>query len=325
MADVLELFSWPGDFGLPSVDIPCLAVLSYAKFAGCPLKVNRSNKFWKSPTWEFPVMKSGEEMLTSPYKIMDHLRQKNFNADYQLTAKQGADTLAFIALIEDKLLPAMHYTLWVDSKNYVEFTRPMYARKLPLPLNFFVPGRIANQKKLRIGHKLDPEEEEANGELENMLFKEAIECLTHLSVLLGDKDFFFGESPTTLDAVVFAHLALIWRAPSLPNNKLANYLKGYDNLYNFCGRILQRYFPPDPEDPQQYKPSPTHPSLDEDPYQKRKMWLSVGIAVVAMVTYAVLSGLVQIEYKKDEKQETGDDELLPDVMSFQYQDERDDE
>ncbi|EDO27861.1 predicted protein, partial [Nematostella vectensis] len=256
---------------------------------------------------EFPVMKSGEEMLTSPYKIMDHLRQKNFNADYQLTAKQGADTLAFIALIEDKLLPAMHYTLWVDSKNYVEFTRPMYARKLPLPLNFFVPGRIANQKKLRIGHKLDPEEEEANGELENM-----VSAIHLISTLLSF------HSPTTLDAVVFAHLALIWRAPSLPNNKLANYLKGYDNLYNFCGRILQRYFPPDPEgmvsaiiflsSTSQYKPSPTHPSLDEDPYQKRKMWLSVGIAVVAMVTYAVLSGLVQIEYKKDEKQETGDDE-----------------
>lgn len=33
--------------------------------------------------------------------------QQNFNADYQLTAKQGADTLAFQALIEQKLKPAL--------------------------------------------------------------------------------------------------------------------------------------------------------------------------------------------------------------------------
>ena len=61
------------------------------------------------------------------------------------------------------------------------------------------------------------------------------------------KDLFtFLCSPTTLDAVVFAHLAVICKAP-LPNNKLYNYLQGYDNLCMFCGRVLQRYFPPEPE------------------------------------------------------------------------------
>ena len=56
----------------------------------------------------------------------------------------------------------------------------------------------------------------------------------------------FDSSPTTLDAVVFAHLAVIWKAP-LPNNKLHNYLQGYDNLTMFCGRILQRYLQPEIE------------------------------------------------------------------------------
>ena len=45
---------------------------------------------------------------------------------------------------------------------------------------------------------------------------------------------------------MFAHLAVICKAP-LPNNKLHNYLQGYDNLCMFCGRVLQRYFPPEPE------------------------------------------------------------------------------
>lgn len=32
---------------------------------------------------------------------------QNFNADYQLTAKQGADTLAFVSLVHSKLYPAI--------------------------------------------------------------------------------------------------------------------------------------------------------------------------------------------------------------------------
>lgn len=32
---------------------------------------------------------------------------QRFNADYELTARQGADTMAYIALLEEKLLPAL--------------------------------------------------------------------------------------------------------------------------------------------------------------------------------------------------------------------------
>lgn len=32
---------------------------------------------------------------------------QKYNADYDLSAKEGADTLAFISLLEEKLLPAL--------------------------------------------------------------------------------------------------------------------------------------------------------------------------------------------------------------------------
>lgn len=35
------------------------------------------------------------------------LNSQRYNADYELSAKQGADTLAYIALLEEKLLPAL--------------------------------------------------------------------------------------------------------------------------------------------------------------------------------------------------------------------------
>lgn len=32
---------------------------------------------------------------------------QKYNADYDLSAKEGADTLAFVSLLEEKLLPAL--------------------------------------------------------------------------------------------------------------------------------------------------------------------------------------------------------------------------
>lgn len=37
---------------------------------------------------------------------------KKYNADYDLSAKEGADTLAFISLLEEKLMPALVRFTW---------------------------------------------------------------------------------------------------------------------------------------------------------------------------------------------------------------------
>lgn len=73
------------------------------------------------------------------------------------------------------------------------------------------------------------------------IFKEAEKCLTCLSNRLGDKDFFFGSHPSTLDSFVFGCLAPLLKAP-FTANVLQNHLKACPNLVKFVNRILQRYF-----------------------------------------------------------------------------------
>ena len=41
------------------------------------------------------------------------------------------------------------------------------------------------------------------------LHKQAQECLTMLSNRLGDKEYFFGKSPSTIDAIIFSYLLLL--------------------------------------------------------------------------------------------------------------------
>lgn len=58
--------------------------------------------------------------------------------------------------------------------------------------------------------------------------------------------FSFPFSPSSLDALVFSYLAPILRVP-FPNNDLKDHLKQSENLWLYCSRILQRYFPSSPE------------------------------------------------------------------------------
>ncbi|CAL1611662.1 unnamed protein product [Knipowitschia caucasica] len=292
MAAPEQLFVWEGDSGLPSVDWDCLSVLAYAQFSGAPLKVHKISNPWRSPSGSLPAFRTNQsETLTQPNDIIIHLRKQKYNADYDLSAKEGADSLAFTSLIHEKLRPALTYCWWVDSKNYVEVTRRWYAEHLPFPLSLFSPGRMQREEKEKLRLMLGQEEVEPEETLEKELFQEAADCMNLLSQRLGQHKFFFGDSPSSLDAVVFAHLVPLMKT-SFPNSKLQKHLESLSNLCVFCSNILQLYFPcAGPAPP--LRPGPA-PSDDVEPYRRRKQLLSLLVAAGAMFSYALVTGIVSV-------------------------------
>ncbi|XP_076157313.1 metaxin-1-like [Alosa pseudoharengus] len=297
MAAPLELYSWKGDWGLPSVDADCLTVLAYAKFAGAPLKVHKITNPWRSPTGILPALKTRENgSVSQPSKIIINLRKQKYNADYDLSAKEGADTLAFVSLLEEKLLPALIYTLWVDAKNYVDVTRRWYAENITFPLNFLLPNRMHNQQMERLRLVRGDPFLEPGEELEKELYQDALECMSLLSQRLGSHKFFFGDSPSSLDAYVFGHLAPLLKI-KLPNGKLQNHLTSLDNLRQFCTNILVLYFPSDVREPPTRKMSvqPDGGDFDNEPHKRRNQFLSALVAIGAMLGYAILTGIVSLK------------------------------
>ncbi|TRY93076.1 hypothetical protein DNTS_023843 [Danionella cerebrum] len=272
---------------------------AYAKFAGAPLKVHKITNPWRSPTGSLPALKTVEEgSISQPSKIIIHLRKQKYNADYDLSAKEGADTLAFVSLLEEKLLPALVYTLWIDSKNYVDITRCWYAEHIPFPLNFLLPNRIHGQQleKLRLLRgdvALEPGEQ-----LEKELYHDAYECMTLLSQRLGSQKFFFGDTPSSLDAYVFGHLAPLLKI-KLPNGKLHQHLSSLKNLEKFCSNILLLYFPSDARETPNRKVHVQSDSsdFDSEPHLRRNQILSVLFAVGTMLGYAVLTGIIKVKRK----------------------------
>lgn len=231
------------------------------------------------------------------------MRKQKYNADFDLSAKEGADTLAFISLLEERLLPSLIYALWIDSKNYVEVTRRWHAENISFPLNFFLPGRIQNRQLERLRLIRGNSSLEAGEEAEKEVYRDALECLNLLSQRLGSNKFFFGDSPSSLDAYVFGHLAPLIKI-QLPNCRLQYHLKNLDNLNAFCSNILSLYFPSEEASEGVSRPvsgTQQGSDLDNEPYKRRKQLLSVLVAVAAMLSYALFTGIVAIEHMQEEE------------------------
>uniref|UniRef100_A0A8C8RVG7 Metaxin n=1 Tax=Pelusios castaneus TaxID=367368 RepID=A0A8C8RVG7_9SAUR len=241
MASPMELSCWGGGWGLPSVHTESLIVMAYARFSGAPLKVNAIDNSWSAPKGEVPVLISQDTVIAQPAKILNFLRKQKYNADYELSARQGADTLAYIALLEEKLLPAVLHTFWVNAENYCSVTKPWFASRIPFPLSLYVPGKMSREALSRILLTRGKPPLYSLSEVEALIYRDAKECLNLLSNRLGTSQFFFRNTPTTLDAFVFGFLAPLYKV-HFPSVQLQEHLKQLSNLCRFCDDILSGYF-----------------------------------------------------------------------------------
>ena len=65
--------------------------------------------------------------------------------------------------------------------------------------------------------------------------------ITALADFLGDKPYFLGEAPTSLDATAYAFLANIILVPL--DSALKQHALKYPNLEAYCQRMKARYYP----------------------------------------------------------------------------------
>ncbi|OBS71640.1 hypothetical protein A6R68_13783 [Neotoma lepida] len=224
MAAPLELSCWGGGWGLPSVHSESLVVLAYAKFSGAPLKVNVIDNTWRGSRGDVPILTTEDSIVSQPAKILNFLRKQKYNADCELSAKQGADTLAYIALLEEKLLPAVLHTFWVENDNYFTVTKPWFASRIPFPLSLILPGRMSR------------------GALNRILLTRGEPPLYHVQEVEAQvQDSPSQALPSTLDAYVFGFLAPLYKV-RFPKVHLQEHLKQLSNLCRLCDDVLNSYF-----------------------------------------------------------------------------------
>lgn len=300
--EIYQLDVWKGDWGLPSIDINCLQALAYAKFCNIPLRINATNNPFRSPNGQLPVLRHQKGTELTIKNILQFFRGTNFSLDFGLSPKQCADVNAYETMLKEEVFPALQFIWWVDERNFGQVIRPWYGKAMPFLLNYYYPSKYETEAKTLM-ESLYPTEDEISS-IETDVYAKAQKCLNLLSNRLGDSDYFFGSSPTTLDAIIFSYLAPILRIP-LPNAALQNHLKGCTNLENFVVRISVKYFENEYRSYEREKTKKViEPTKSEDeidfPNKSRNKFLAGVFATAAMFGYAIYSGILEVPTKDED-------------------------
>jgi len=212
----------------------CLKLETYLRMAGHPYEVVVELDPRKAPLGKLPYIEDGGETLVDSGLIVEYLKSKYGDSlDTGLSAEQRAVALALRRMAEESLYWSLMYSRWIDDAGW-RHHEPAYFGMMPAPLRWIVPKIVrASVKK------------ELDGHGRGRLPKEAVytlgrEDLDALADFLGEKPFFFGETPTSLDAAVYGVLAHIHYPPF--STPLKEHMAAKPNLVAFVERIRERYY-----------------------------------------------------------------------------------
>uniref|UniRef100_A0A182JPP3 GST C-terminal domain-containing protein n=1 Tax=Anopheles christyi TaxID=43041 RepID=A0A182JPP3_9DIPT len=243
-------FDWPRDAVLYqpyeeeqillAENASCLAVRTYMKMLNLPVALEqRANAEFMSPggkRTKLPVLRV-ENFIYAEFDHIVTFLEKNFTKSLSapLTPEEKDQMRSTNCLVEHLFTTAEQYISWVDPEVRDTVTKKRNGCVFPFPLNYVQNWRkeSAVRRQLRMADYLNEGLDTIIGEVDHL-------C-QDLSVRLGDKRYFFGDSPTELDALVFGHLYSIFTM-KLPNNVLALTIHKYSNLNQFCKNIDETYF-----------------------------------------------------------------------------------
>jgi len=217
-----------------------LGAQAFLKIARLPYTVKeRYNAADISPNGKLPVVKSGAFVVSELDGIVQLAQAKGVNVTDYLNAAERADLRAYLSLVNNVLGNALLYFTWLDNDVYRHYTKERVGSPYNFPLKYMLPWTLqrkmlAQLNALKWGYR-SPEE----------VYGEVDTCLLALAERLGDADYFFGKSPTELDALAFGYLFTMLTHPLHSRNQLCNLVKQHPSLTKFCMKFEHEFFKED--------------------------------------------------------------------------------
>lgn len=245
--DVVYLYQFARTPLLPSLSPYCLKVETWLRLAGVKYENVDHKMKYRSKKGQLPFIElNGEEIADSAIIIKELSQRFNHDLDAGLSVDQKNIAHATISMIENHLTWVL---MWWRSK-YPDHVLKGYKVNLQHALGTRLPNAILNfcfkfafgRKWLQGAKKVKAQGIGVHSPEEIIAFGQS--DLKVLSDMLADKPFFFGDEPTTLDVVVFAHLGQIYFIDKEVSFALRDYMtESCPNLVGLVNRVKDRCFP----------------------------------------------------------------------------------
>lgn len=219
---------------VPNLSPFCVKVETYLKLAGLPYEVVHAIPPG-APKGKLPFIDDDGERVADSGLIIDYLRRTyGDSVDGHLAPAERAVSAAMQSLIEDHLFWSFMYARWAKrDRNWLENKRAIFGGMPPVVRDLV--GVIARR---RIRSQIWGQGMGRHAESE--IYELGRKDLDALSDFLGDRTWFMGDRPTTLDALGFGLLAnIVWVPIESP---LKEHVKSLSNLTAFCERLRARCY-----------------------------------------------------------------------------------
>lgn len=233
---MIKLYGFGPKFGLADPSPFVLKTNTYMKMANIDFEsVDSFNNLSKAPKGKLPFIEHDGKTIADSAFILEYLQSEYGNTlDKHLSDEQKAQSYLLAKSLEENFYWCLVYSRWVCHKTWPTIKQAFFG-EMPFPLKHIVPA-VAQKgvKKSLIGHGMG---KHSNEEILSIANK----TLKSLSVLLADKIYFWGNEPSSIDAILFSFLAQVTICEvETPLGQLA---KKHDNLVSYCQRIQTRYYP----------------------------------------------------------------------------------
>ena len=233
---MIKLYQFRRTWGIPNQSHFCCKVETYLRFAGLGYEMVATLPT-VSPKGKLPYIEDGENTVADSDFIIRYLKENYGDPlDVDLTMEQKALGVAIQRVCEDHLFWATMYSRWnYSDENWAEIKDTIF-HAVPLPkfmqpfLEVFFRWQIRRQI---FGHGLGRHQPEE-------VFQLAKDDLDSLAVFLGDKPYFLGDTPNSVDACAFGFLINTLGCPI--ESPIKDYALSKPNLVGFCERVMTEYY-----------------------------------------------------------------------------------
>jgi glutathione S-transferase len=231
---MIKLHQFPPVWGLPNASPFCLKVETYLRMAGLPFETVVAVNPARAPKGKLPYIVDNGKTVADSGLIIDYLiKTYGDKLDAILSAAERATALALRRLMEEHLYWCAIYDRWVVEENWTITKRDFFAGLPPIVLSLIATLARRGQRRQLFGQGVGRHSHEE-------IYALGRADIAALADWLGDKPYFMGAQPSSLDATAYAFLAnLLWVPLDTP---LTRATKGHANLAAYAGRMKARYF-----------------------------------------------------------------------------------
>lgn len=232
---MIQLYQFPSVWGLPNASPFCLKVETYLRLAKIPFEIKAVMDPRKAPKGKLPFIKIDNKNIADSEIIIDYLKAKfGDSLDKNLTKEQRAQSVLIDNCFSDRISWILLYMRWQYEPNWPTVKRVFFA-KLPRIPKLFVP-QMVRKETLKTLHAQGMGRHSYDEVLE-MGYK-SIDAIVDM---LGEKKYFHGDTPSSIDATAFAFLVnILWTSL---DDALKNYVQKYENIINYCERMWANFYP----------------------------------------------------------------------------------